>query len=109
MRSLLAKINGLKRSKVRREVDRRILEFDKNGRKSSLEIFKELSFCILTANFNAERAIRIQEDLGDGFLTLSQPRLAEKLRKLGHRYPNARAAYIVEARKHANSIKKILR
>ncbi len=99
-------IKRLKRSKIGKLVERRVKEFEKN--KSFNRIFKELCFCILTANFNAERAIRIQEKIGDGFLTFSQKKLAEELRKLGHRYPETRAKYIVEARKHKNSLKKIL-
>ncbi len=31
--------------------------------------------------------------------------LAKKLRQLGHRFPNARADYIAEARKHRDSLR----
>ncbi|MEM2849774.1 MAG: hypothetical protein QXI36_05835 [Candidatus Bathyarchaeia archaeon] len=54
--ALLEKINGLKNSHVKKLVDTRIEEFKQNGGKTSREIFKELCFCILTANFNAEEA-----------------------------------------------------
>ena len=69
---------------------------------------KELCFCILTANFNAERCIKISEKLGNGFLNLSEDRLVEKLKVLGHRYPRSRAKYIVEARKYIDSLKEII-
>ena len=83
-------------------------EFRENGKKPFNEIFKELCFCILTANFNAERAIKIQEEIGDGFLTLPEHQLAKKLRTLGYRFPNTRAKYIAEARQHKDSLKSII-
>jgi len=62
---------------------------------------------LLTANFNAERSIRIQDELGNGFSTLSLHQLKKRLRKLGHRFPNARAKYIHEARRHKRNVEKI--
>ena len=89
-------------------VDTRISEFREIGRKSDEEIFKELCFCILTANYSAEGGIRIQKEIGDGFLSLPEPELAEKLKQLGHRFPEARAKYIVGARKYKNNLKGII-
>jgi len=108
MDSLSELVEDLKRSEVKGLVDSRIREFEELGRKPSEEIFKELCFCILTANFSAERSIRIQREIGDGFLSLPEPQLAEKLRELGHRYPEARARYIVSARKYGDSLKDII-
>ena len=105
---LLALIENLKNSKVRDLVNARIKEFRENGKKSSRELFKELCFCILTANFIAEKSLKIQKEINDGFLTLPEHELAEKLRKLGHRFPQKRAKYIVEARKYADSLKNII-
>jgi len=63
-------------------------------------IFSELCFCILTANSTARRGIEIQQELASGgFLDLSSEELAAELRKAGHRFPNSRAQYIIEARK----------
>lgn len=95
-------IGVLKNSKIKREVDKQIKEFKK--KKSNDEFFKELCFCILTANFNAERGIEIQKKIGNGFLNLSKSKLAKRLRQMGHRFPNSRASYIVEARKYKNSL-----
>ena len=67
-----------------------------------------MCFCILTANFNAERCIKILEELNDEFLNLSERELAGKLRMLGHRYPRTRAKYIVEARRYAGSLKNVI-
>lgn len=108
LNGLLEIIEKLKNSHVRDLVETRIREFRENGRKTSKEIFKELCFCILTANFNAERCIRISEEIGDGFLNLPEFELSRKMKLLGHRYPKMRAKYIVEARKYADSLKKII-
>ena len=108
MEELLKTIENLKKSKVKDLVDARIREFRENGKKSSYEIFKELSFCILTANFNCEKSIRMQEEILNGFLTFPESQLAERLRIMNHRYPEARANYIVEARKYKDSLKNII-
>lgn len=94
MHKLLEQIKNLKKSKVKKTIDSRIKEFKENKK-----IFEELCFCILTAGFNAERSIRMQKEINKGFLTLPQKELAGKLKELGHRFPNARAGYIAEARK----------
>jgi len=98
----------LRESEVRWLVEARMREFRENGRKPSRELFKELCFCILTANFSAERCMRIQQEIGDGFLTLSEGELARELRRLGHRYPESRARYIVEARWIADKLREVI-
>lgn len=108
MKRLLESVENLKNGEVKNIVDTRLREFKEIGNASSNEIFKELCFCILTANFNAEKCIRVQMGIGDEFLTLPESRLAKKLRKLGHRYPKRRARYIVGARKYKDSIKDIV-
>lgn len=105
---LLESIENLKNSEVKKLVNTRIREFKENGAKSNGEIFIELCFCILTANFNAEKAIKIQTEIGKDFLTLPESQLAEKLKRLGHRYPNTRAKYIVKARKYKDSLKEVI-
>ena len=106
--NLLKTIERLKRgdTEVIALVDARIKEFEETGEKPCGEIFKELCFCILTANFTAEKSIKIQEEIGDGFLTLFESQLADKLKELGYRYPNIRAKYIVEARRYKDSLKE---
>ena len=105
---LIESVEKLKNDRVKHLISARIRELKENGKKPITEIFKELCFCILTANFSAEKSIKIQAELGDGFLTLSENELAEKLRALGHRYPSSRAKYIVEARKIINALKNVL-
>ena len=105
---LLQSIDILREGDLRKLVDARIKEFKEIDRYSSDTIFNELCFCILTANFNAEKCIRIQKEIGNGFLTFSEDELTKKLVELGHRFPNTRAKYIIEARKYSDELKKII-
>jgi len=105
---LLESVERLKRTEVKGLVDLRMKEFKEVGKKPSAEIFKELCFCILCANFTAERSMKIQAAIGDGFLDLPEPRLAKGLKALGHRFPNTRARYIVEARQYKDSLRSIM-
>lgn len=109
-KDLLALIEKQKKGEVKKLVNKRVKEFDKKRLiLDEIEIFSELCFCILTANFNAKRSIMIQKKIGSGFLTWSEIKLAEKLKELGHRYPNARAKYIVLARRHIKKIINVLK
>jgi len=105
---LIRSIKELKRSPVKALVKKRISEFKKLKRGTSREIFKELCFCILCANYSAERSIKIQRKIDEGFLDLSEPQLTRKLKEMGHRFPKTRASYIISARKHSDSIKNIV-
>lgn len=99
MENLIEKIEKLKKSSVKQRVDERIKEFEVIGKKGKEKIFSELCFCLMTANFSAEKGIKIQNALSNDFLCdNSISEMAGKLKKLGHRFPNARAAYICEAR-----------
>jgi len=96
----VGKVNELRRGKVGKLIARRIREFKGLGRKGSEEWFSELCFCILTANSTARRGMKIQRELGsEGFLTLPLEELRHRLKAAGHRFPNTRACFIVEARK----------
>lgn len=108
MEELACALEGLRGGPVGNAVVRRMAEFREIGKGGPSEIFKELSFCLLTANYTSEGGIRIQNAIGDGFLTLPPAKLAGSLRKLGYRFPNARARYIAEARKHNASLHAML-
>jgi len=88
-------LSDLKNLKIKEKVDNRIQEFENQD-----SFFSELCFCLLTANYNAEKAMNIQKKIGKGFENLPEKELSKGLQKLGYRYPNIRAKYIVEARKH---------
>ena len=108
MKELLKSINFLMNGDVRKQVDARIKEFKDVNKNSGDELFKEMCFCILTANFNAEKCIKIQDEIKGGFFLLSKKDLAKKLTELGHRFPNARAGYISESVKYKNDLKEII-
>jgi N-glycosylase/DNA lyase len=100
---LASKVNELKNGAVGKLIAQRTREFKNLGRKGNKEWFSELCFCILTANSTAKLGIKIQSELGgEGFLDLSEAELSKKLRQLGHRFPNTRARFIVEARRLHN-------
>lgn len=101
-------IKELKKSDIGKIIDSRMKEFAELGMKDSGEIFKELCFCLLTANFSAVGGIKIQKEINAGFFTLPEQELAKKLSELGHRFPNTRAKFIFEARKYKNNLKEIL-
>ena len=108
MRELLESIESLKRSDIGKTIDARIKEFKELDKKSNDELFKELCFCILTANYNAEKSIKIQNEIGECFLTDSKNELSEKLRNYGHRFPNARAEYISKSTKCKDKLKDVV-
>jgi N-glycosylase/DNA lyase len=106
---LLSEISSLRASDVGRLISGRMEDFARAGRGTDEELFGELCFCLLTANYTSEGGIRIQKEVGGGFLRLPRERLAMRLRGLGYRFPNARARYISEARSHARSLRTVLR
>ena len=103
---MLQDVKRVVESGVRRIVERRISEFKKTGRMGDEAWFKEMCFCILTANYSALRALRMWSIIGEGFITWPEERLRMALKSLGHRFPNARARYIVEARRHIRGLKE---
>ena len=109
MNSLIELVNKLKNSEIKSIIEKKMIEFEELGKKQSNEIFKELCFCLMTANFSAHGGIKIQNKINDGFLYLSEGELAKKLVELSHRFPNARAEFIIEARKYKDNLKEILR
>lgn len=108
MKELIVIVEKHKNSPVKEIVDSRMQDFSELGEKTSNEIFKELCFCLLTANFSAEGGIKIQNSMDDYFSILSEEELAEKLKDFGHRFPNMRAKFISEAQKYKENLKEIL-
>ena len=109
---LLLKISKLKKSKIKQSVDIRTSQFKRLSKSSNPDkIFSELSFCILTANYDAARAIRIQKEINkeNGFSTMTKRQLAGRLMELGYRFPNTRADYIINARRDLQKIMYSLR
>jgi N-glycosylase/DNA lyase len=98
MENLINRIENLKNSSFSKLVFQRIKEFEELGKEREESVFSELCFCLLTANFQAEKCIEIQKDIGRGFGFLPEKELADKLKKAGHRFWPQRAERIVKAR-----------
>jgi N-glycosylase/DNA lyase len=97
-------INTLKKSSLNNLVTKRIQEFKTINKNSPDELFRELCFCLLTANFSAERGIQIHTKLNTCFFTDSKETIAKKLKAAGYRFPNTRAAYISESKNKKETI-----
>jgi N-glycosylase/DNA lyase len=97
---LVEEIKVIQGTLVKKIVEKRLREF------KHADWFGELCYCILTANSTARKALEVQEKIGKGFFTLSLPQLQRFLKKIGYRFPNKRAEYIVAARKHAKNLRK---
>ena len=108
MIKLLKVVKSLKKTSLKNLVDKRQREFGSFKRKTSYSVFKELCFCVLTANFNAERSIKMQKEINNDFIKGSKLKLQSELRRLGHRFPNVRADFIISNRKYKNKIKEIV-
>ena len=107
MDKLIRDIEKLKHSKTKEIIDNRINEFKSVNKNSNDELFNEMCFCILTANFNAEKTIKIQNGIGNSFCEDSKEVICDKLRGYGHRFPNARADYIMCSRIYKNSLTQV--
>jgi len=108
MNDLLAQIQHLKHSSLQKKIQHRILEFKNTDTHSADALFSELCFCILTANFNAERTIHIHSHLKECFCSDTTQTLSKKLRQHGYRFPNTRAAYITEAAAYKNILPSVI-
>jgi len=101
--SLVSQVLTLVGSSVTEQVEERIREFKILHLKGSEDWFSELCFCILTANSSAKLGISIQKTIGlEGFLRLPEDELTRILRRLGHRFSERRANFIVRAREFSN-------
>lgn len=96
--NLIQKIEQLKTKPIAQTISNKIKEFEKLGKEKENKVFSELCFCLLTANFQAEKCIQIQNEMSRGFHLLPEKELAKALKEAGHRFWPQRANRIVEAR-----------
>ncbi len=96
---LIKKILELKNSNIKNVVENRILELENNFKYNN-KILSELFFCILTANFDAEKTIKIQNNINDCFFECSLNDIKKSLKEQGYRFPNIRGEFIFLARKN---------
>ena len=109
MKDIISSINSLKKSKIKSVIDTRLKEFSVIKEMKKEKIFKELCFCIMTANCGAEKCIEIHEKIDNGFINLSNENLVKKFKELGYRFPNIRSKYIIEARSQINNLEKVIK
>lgn len=109
MKDLLNAISKLKNSEIKNLISSRMKEFSHIKKSSINDIFRELCFCIMTANCGAEKCIEIHEKINNGFNNLSQEQLTEKFKEFGYRFPNIRSKYITEAIVFKDELETIIR
>jgi N-glycosylase/DNA lyase len=82
----------------RREIRARLAEFDDIGKRGTdLNLWEEMVFCFFTGGCSARMGLNALEAVRPILLTGEQEELAAALTGV-HRYPNARARYIVASR-----------
>jgi len=106
VKELINKIETFKSSEVKKLINEKVDYFTRE--KKSLEIFIELSFCVLTANYDASKALKIEKAIDAGFLNYNEKELSEMLQTLGYRYPNVRSKFIIYNRKFYSNLKPAL-
>ncbi|MBN1802021.1 MAG: N-glycosylase/DNA lyase [Candidatus Lokiarchaeota archaeon] len=110
MNELVASVEQLKSDEeVSALIKTRMEEFQSIKTSSRENIFKELCFCVMTANCGAEKCLEVHENIGNGFINYSEKKLAQKLKQFGYRFPNIRAKYIVENRPFIEALYELLK
>lgn len=106
---LINKIENLKKKPIEDTIRNRVKEFEQIlNEKDKERIFSELCFCLMTANWQAQKAIELQKELAQDFNEANKETLAKKLKEKGHRFWPQRAEAIVKAREHKNNIHELI-
>ena len=108
MKNLTRRIERLKKTPLKKTIDNRMKEFAYFQDAPSKEVFSELCFCFMTANFQAQKSWDIQQELGSRLWELGEIELQEELKRLGHRFWPQRGTAIYNARWLKDSIKSEL-
>jgi len=85
-----------------------LIEFRKIGRNKN-KIFSELCFCLLTANFQAEKSWNIQKEIEDMFFDANLEDLRIELKARGHRFWPQRAERIILARESRDELIELIK
>ncbi|NVM37752.1 MAG: N-glycosylase/DNA lyase, partial [Candidatus Lokiarchaeota archaeon] len=109
MQELLDTLQTLKTNTIKEHVDARLAEFHEIKTEPIHSIFKELCFCIMTANCSAAKCIEVHEHIGNDFLTVSEIELANKFKELGYRFPHVRSKFIIEAREKMSQLEIVMK
>ena len=106
--SLIQTIKILKKDDISKIIQNRIKEFSSIKKGGIAKIFKELCFCIMTANCGAAKCIEVNDRIDEGFLNLPEEELVNKFKEFGYRFPNIRAKYIIEARNSISELESMI-
>src|SRR5680860_792541 len=98
MRKLVNRVNKLKESSLKKVIDDRMKDFSYFQNAPDEEVFLELCFCFMTANFQAAKSWEIQKKIDSGFWKMSEGKLQLELKQMGHRFWPQRGSRIYEAR-----------
>jgi len=104
----LEELVSLVKDEAKDLVSQRIAQFKNFPRHDVSNLFSELSFCVLTANWSAQGGMRAQELIGEGFLNMPPEDLEDALRSVGHRFAYQRARFILENRHRAHLLPLIV-
>ena len=106
MKNVIKEINILKKDKkISNQIKERIKYFQEIGQ-SKKDIFLELCFCILTANYQAKKSWEIQDKFKKELLTSNEEELRKILKTAGHRFWPQRAERIVLIRNIKKDLSK---
>jgi N-glycosylase/DNA lyase len=108
MKELIKRVERLKKSPLKSVIDNRMNDFNYFRNAPSEEIFSELCFCFMTANFQAQKSWEIQKEIGSGFWEMSEGELQLKLKEMGHRFWPQRGSRIYDARYLKDTIRSKL-
>ncbi len=112
------------KARIEPYVKKRLEEFKRLGREGKTtfdfrpfaeyvyeaDLFSELCFCLLTANWSALSGIRAQSKIGtEGFKNLSLEELEKMLASLGHRFARQRAERIIKARERFDKVLELIK
>lgn len=98
LKSLVEKINDVRRSAIAELIEKRSKEFEEFYT-DDYKVFSELCFCLTTANSSAEMGLKVQKSLYGKLEKLNKKQLSKHLKEIGYRFYNKRAEYIDKAKK----------
>ncbi|MBS3748847.1 MAG: N-glycosylase/DNA lyase [Candidatus Thermoplasmatota archaeon] len=111
MTTLTTKIKTLKQDTQLTNTINQTIKTFKQYKKNATnnELFSELSYCILTANCQAQTCMNIQKTFPHSFSTATKNQIKKHLKKHHYRFPNIRSQYIIESQPYKNKFKQILK
>lgn len=109
MDNLIEKFMNI-RNQIKPLINKRIIEFENLGKNGTeYQLFSELCFCVMTANWSSKGAIKAQKLIGENnFAQLPLDKLKIKFKEAGHRFPNARSEYVVKNRWVIGELRNII-